>query len=300
MRDEHNENDSIHFRLWIHHINSSVCQVYFEESLFLRKSSKGRPTVKKSLKLRFACGSPCIKTINSKVGQGEDDKIFRKSPILVKSTLLGVTRRGWEGLSRGSTLLSKSMEEDNIHSTPIMQKLINNPELPEEKIVILKELESLHSLWKEHFLENNPQEEKEIRETKIKAEIALAKTKIAQRWRTGKIFTQDLQMGKQFILQLQRTLKKLLLKNNEDISAESIVQINVRSLINKFKGDPEDEKCPSTISNWKTAWEKSCYRYERNAGFRGSHTIPEIKGMCRRTSAVISVCVCILLSVGIP
>ncbi|CAB4057872.1 unnamed protein product [Lepeophtheirus salmonis] len=115
-----------------------------------------------------------------------------------------------------------------------MKKIINNPELPEEEIVILIALESLHSSWKEHILENDPQEEEEIREAKIKAEIALAMTKIAQRWRTDKIFPQDLQRGRQFICQLQRTLKKLLLKNNEDVSAEVEARLT-KKLISKWE-----------------------------------------------------------------
>ncbi|CAB4063651.1 unnamed protein product [Lepeophtheirus salmonis] len=134
-----------------------------------------------------------------------------------------------------SPLLSKSMEEDNIHSTPIMKKIINNPKLPEEEIVILKELESLHSLCKEHFLENDPQEE-EIDSLISKIEFEIPK-------RPG----------------IENKLQQKSIEESANSTVtfippkKSIVQFNVRSLINKFKGDPEDENVLLQFSNWKTA-----------------------------------------------
>uniref|UniRef100_A0A0K2UQW2 Uncharacterized protein n=1 Tax=Lepeophtheirus salmonis TaxID=72036 RepID=A0A0K2UQW2_LEPSM len=48
---------------------------------------------------------------------------------------------------------------------------------------------------------------------------------------------------------------------------KSIVQINVRSLINKFKGDPEDENVLLQFSNWKTAWENLVIDMKEMPGF---------------------------------
>ncbi|CAB4054886.1 unnamed protein product [Lepeophtheirus salmonis] len=57
----------------------------------------------------------------------------------------------------------------------------------------------------------------------------------------------------------------------------SLVQFNVRSLINKFKGDSEDENVLLQFSNWKTAWENLVIDMKEMPGFTEAILFQKLK-----------------------